>query len=72
LRSAILKLGRSNGETSVNLAQKIPAAAAKADIMPKPGRAKLMFGNIGDSEAALAINEQTIKIAAGAGGPQSP
>jgi hypothetical protein len=56
----MLKLGRSNGETSVNLAQKIPAAAAKADIMPKPGRASLMFGNIGDSEAALTINKQTM------------
>jgi hypothetical protein len=26
--------GRSNGETSVNLVRKIPAAAAKADVMP--------------------------------------
>jgi hypothetical protein len=68
---AMLKLARSNGETTVNLAQKIPAAAAKGDIMPKPGLAKLMFVNIGDSEAALTINKQTIKIAPGAGGPQS-
>jgi len=68
---AMLKLGRSNGETSINLAQKIPAAAAKADVMPKPGQAKLLFGNLGDSEAALTINRQTIKIAAGAGGPHS-
>jgi hypothetical protein len=68
---AILKLGRHDGETTVNLAQKIPAAAAKADIMPKPGQAKLMFGNLGDSEAALTINKQTIRIAAGAGGPKS-
>jgi len=65
---ATLKLGRSNDETSVNLAQKIPAAAAKGDVMPKPGQARLMFVNIGDSEAALTINKQTIKIAAGAGG----
>ena len=68
---ATLKLGRSNGETSIQLAQKIPAAAAKADILPKPGQARLMFGNIGDSEATLTINNQTIRIAAGAGGPQS-
>jgi hypothetical protein len=68
---AILKLGRSNGETSINLAQKIPAAAAKGDIMPKPGQAKLMFVNIGDGEAAVTINKQTIRIAAGAGTPQS-
>jgi hypothetical protein len=65
---ATLKLGRNDGETTVNLAQKIPAAAAKADIMPKPDQARLMFVNVGDSEAALTINKQTIKIAAGAGG----
>ena len=39
--------------------------------MPKPGQAKLMFTNLGDSEAALTINKQTIKIAAGAGGPHA-
>ncbi len=68
---ALLKLGRRNGETTVNLAQKIPAAAAKGDVMPKPGQAKLMFTNLGDSEAALTVNKQTIKIAAGAGGPHA-
>jgi hypothetical protein len=67
---AVLKLGRRNDETTVNLAQKIPAAAAKGDVMPKPGQAKLLFGNLGDSEAAVIINKQTIKIGAGAGGPQ--
>jgi hypothetical protein len=68
---ATLKLGRSHDETSVALAQKIPAAAAKGDVMPKPGQARLMFVNMGDSEAALTINKQTIKIAPGAGGPQA-
>jgi hypothetical protein len=67
---AVLKLGRNNDETTVKLAQKIPAAAAKGDVMPKPGQAKLLFGNLGDSEAAVTINKQTIKIGAGAGGPQ--
>ena len=37
---AVLKLGRSNGETSINLAQKYPAAAAKANVIPKPGQAQ--------------------------------
>jgi hypothetical protein len=69
---ATLKLGRKNGETSINLAQKYPAAAAKADVVPKPGQSKLMFGNIGKSDATVSINKQTIKIVAGAGGPQSP
>jgi len=40
--------------------------------MPKPGLAKLMFGNMGGGEVAVTINKQTVKIAAGAGGPQSP
>jgi len=69
---AVLKLGRARGETTVSLAQKNPEAATKADIMPKPGQARVMFGNIGPKEASLTINKQTIKIAAGAGGPQSP
>jgi hypothetical protein len=68
---AVLKLGRHDGETTINLAQKIPAAAAKADVVPRPGQAKLLLGNIGDSDASLSINKQTIKIAAGAGGPGS-
>jgi hypothetical protein len=68
---ATLKLGRSGGETTVNLAQKIPAAAAKGDLIPKPGQARLMFVNVGDSEAALTINKQTVRIAAGAGGPHA-
>lgn len=70
--SAVLKLGRARGETTVNLAQKNPDAATKADIMPKPGQARLMLGNIGPKEASLTINKQTIKIAAGTGSPQSP
>ena len=69
---ATLKLGRANGETSVNLVQKNPEAATKADIMPKPGQAKLLLGNMGSQEAVLTINKQTVKVAAGAGGPQSP
>jgi hypothetical protein len=69
---ATLKLSRSKGATSINLAQKYPAAAGKADVVPKPGQSKLMFGNIGKSDATVSINQQTIKIAAGAGGPQSP
>ena len=68
---ATLKLGRDHDETTVDLAQKMPAVAAKADIAPKPGHARLLLGNIGDSEAALTINKQTIKIAAGAGGPHA-
>lgn len=69
---AVLKLGRARGETTVTLAQKNADAAAKADIMPKAGQARLMLGNMGAGEASLTINKQTVKIAAGAGGPNSP
>ena len=69
---AVLKLGRTKGETIVSLAQKNADVAAKAEIMPKAGQARLMLGNMAANEAALTINKQTVKIAAGAGGPQSP
>jgi hypothetical protein len=69
---AVLKLARAKSETSIKLVQKNPDAATKADIMPKPGQAKLLLGNMGNQEAVLTINKQTIKVAAGAGGPQSP
>jgi hypothetical protein len=69
---AVLKLSRARDETIVSLMQRNPQAAAKADIMPKAGQARLMLGNMGPKEASLTINNQTVKIAAGAGGPQSP
>jgi hypothetical protein len=69
---AVLKLGRQGGETTVDLALKIPAAAAKAGMLPARGQVKLMFGNMGDTEAAITINAKTIKIAAGVGGPAAP
>ncbi len=69
---ALLKLGRSNGETSINLTQKIPAEASKAGVMPPPGKAKLFFGNMGDVEVSITINKKIIKIPAGTGGPDTP
>ncbi|MCK1393225.1 hypothetical protein [Bradyrhizobium sp. 1] len=69
---AMLKLGRVRDETTVSLVQRNPQAAIKADIMPRAGQAKVILGNIGPKEASLTINNQTVKIAAGAGGPQSP
>ena len=69
---AVLKLGRQGGATTVDLALKIPAAAAQAGVLPAPGRVMLMFGNLGETEAAITINAKTIKIAAGVGGPETP
>lgn len=69
---AVLKLGRTKGETTVSLEQKNADVAVKADIMPKAGLARVMLGNMGPKEASLTINKQAVKIAAGAGGPQAP
>ena len=65
--TAVLKLALKDGETSVNLAAKDPAAATKAGLLPKPGQAKLVFGNMLPGEAVVVINKQTIKIAGGVG-----
>ena len=44
-----------------------PDAVAKSGIMPKPGQAKVMFGNINGAAAAITFNNKTINVAAGAG-----
>ncbi len=38
----------------------------RANVMPEPGQAKLVFSNISETEAVLTINERTIKRATGA------
>jgi hypothetical protein len=43
------------------------AKAEKAGMAPKPGQAKLMFGNVLPAEAVFSVNKQTIKVPAGAG-----
>ncbi|MBR0825029.1 hypothetical protein JQ596_05745 [Bradyrhizobium manausense] len=57
---AVLKLGRKDDSTRINLVQRNQDAAAEANVMPKSGQAKLLFANIGEKEAVLAINEQTV------------
>jgi hypothetical protein len=69
---AVLTLGRNKRETTIQLVLKNPAAAAKAGVLPAPGRAKVLLGNMGNAEVAITINARTIKIPAGAGAPQSP
>jgi hypothetical protein len=64
---AVLKLGRSNGQTTIDLVQKIPAAAARSGVMPKPGQANLSLINASQSDAVFTINERTFRIAAGSG-----
>lgn len=64
---AVLKLGRKDGETTVDLVMKNPGAASKAGILPKPGQVKVMFGNINDAAATITFNSKAIKVAPGAG-----
>ena len=64
---ALLKLSRKDGETVVNVVVRNPDATAKAGILPKPGQAKVMFGNINSAAAAITFNNKTINVAAGAG-----
>jgi hypothetical protein len=64
---ALLKLSRKDGETVVNVVVRHPDATAKAGILPKPGQAKVMFGNINSAAAAITFNNKTINVAAGAG-----
>ena len=66
LGPAMLELGRRNSSTSVNLVQRNQDAATRANVMPEPGQAKLVFSNISETEAVLTINERTIKRATGA------
>ena len=70
----MLKLGRKDGETSVDLAVRNPQAAAKAGIMPKAGQAKMLFGNALPAEAAVTIDNKTVKVSGGVGtkGPDGP
>jgi len=64
---AVLKLGRKDGATSVRLMVKDPAAIAKAGIMPKPGQAKVLFGNINPAAETITFNNKPVSVAAGVG-----
>jgi hypothetical protein len=63
---ALLRLTHQDGRTIADLSLRKPAATG-ADMLPKPGQARLMLGNATDEAAVITINEQTIKLAARAG-----
>jgi hypothetical protein len=74
---ALLRLIHQDKKTIADLSLRkqdaAESAVAKADTLPSPGQVKLMLGNTTDEEAVIAINEQTIKLAAKAAlrdGPQ--
>lgn len=64
---ALLKLNAKGTNTEVVLSVRDRVAAEKSGMLPKAGQAKVLFGNINESEAAVTINKQTVKIAAGVG-----
>ena len=65
--SGVLKLARKDGATSVELAVRDSAKAAQAGLAPKPGRVKVLIGNILDTAAEITIAKQTIKVGAHVG-----
>jgi hypothetical protein len=71
---AVLKLDRKNGETGINLAVRNPQAATSAGIMPKAGQSRVLLGNAMPVDAAININNKTVKVAGGVGtkGPDGP
>jgi hypothetical protein len=71
---AALELDRKGSSTSVNLVQRNKEAATMAHVMPKPGRAALMFTNLGDKEAVITLDRHTVMLPARAGKerPEAP
>ena len=73
---ALLRLVHQDKKTTADLSLRkqgvVESAVGKADILPSPGQVKLMLGNTTDEEAVIAINEQTIKLAARASLRESP
>jgi len=64
---AALKLGRWAGHTIVDLAVKNPTEAAKMGLLPKPGQAKVVFGNTLKSGVVITVNKKRIKLGANVG-----
>jgi len=73
---ALLRLIHQDKKTIADLSLRkqdaAESAVAKADTLPSPGQVKLMLGNTTDEEAVIAINEQTIRLAAQAALPDGP
>ncbi|MGL9618945.1 hypothetical protein QRQ56_13125 [Bradyrhizobium sp. U531] len=65
LGPAALELARGDSGTAIHLVQKNADAASRANVMPEPGQAKLVFSNISATDAALMIDARTVRRAAG-------
>ncbi|MBW7973342.1 hypothetical protein [Bradyrhizobium sp. BR 10289] len=60
-----LALDRKPSGTAVNLVQKNAAVATRANVLPEPGQAKLVFSNISETDATLVIDGRSVNRAAG-------
>ncbi|OAF08903.1 hypothetical protein [Bradyrhizobium neotropicale] len=67
LGPAMLELDRADSGTSVHLVQRNRDAATKAHVMPEPGRAALMFTNLGSKDVVFILDNRTITLPARAG-----
>lgn len=74
LGPAALTLDRKDSSTSVHLVQRNQDAATRANVMPRPGRAALMFTNLADKDAVFTIDNRTVTLPARAGKerPEAP
>jgi hypothetical protein len=64
---ALIRLVRQDDRTIADLSLRKPAAS-NAGVPPRPGQARLMLGNSTDGEAVITVNDETMTLAARAGG----
>lgn len=64
---AVLKLERKDDAIEVDLMVKNPDAAAKAGVLPKPGRALVLLGNINGAAQTVMFDNKAYKVEPGAG-----
>ena len=66
---------KRNGDMSdAELTLNNKAKAAASPLAPKPGKVKILFGNMSDKDAEITIGGKKVKVPAGAGsqGPDGP
>ena len=71
---AKLTVKRNGDMSDAELTLNNKSAAAKSPLAPKPGKVKILFGNMSEKAAEITIAGKHIKVPAGAGsqGPDGP
>ena len=71
---AKLTVKRNGDMSDAELTLNNKTAAAKSPLAPKPGKVKILFGNMSEKSAEITIGGKHIKVPAGAGsqGPDGP